>query len=546
MVCLLWLALCALRASVPASEAQPADPPPAGDSPALVGAKPLPTDRPVTSADLEPIDPNSPKPFEDMEQDDAPKLILDLQQAILLASQQNLDQIREMEDIFLAEVNLQTVRRSYLPIPTAEVSAGMNEEDDQAGGAQPSVSGQTGVSQRLPLGGTASVNVGTSYDRSTRVRDITDESELRRFIEETGSEQSTTTDSYRPEATASLRQPLLRGAGRLVERESLTQAERELIYALRAYALFQQDLTIQTATTYWQLLQQRRSIETAERNLSNNQYSFEQSQAFLDIGKTTLDEVLRARIELVRAQQGVVDAERSFEAGLDQFKLDLFMQIETPIALTDQPLEFAPIEVDLARAIEDGLLLRLELMTSEDRIEDAERGLKIAKNGMMAQLDLVGNGRWRGDAAETFGDQDMDRFSYDASIQLTFPLERSQERQTLEQALIALSRAKRNHRNQRDTIILSIRRTVRDLRQAEASIQLQGINQREAARRLEKARLDYEDGEASNLSIIEAQNALVEAENSYYRAVVDYQIAKLQLLRETGRLELDENGMWIE
>ncbi len=68
-----------------------------------------------------------------MEQDDAPKLILDLQQAILLASQQNLDQIREMEDIFLAEVNLQTVRRSYLPIPTAEVSAGMNEEDDQAG-----------------------------------------------------------------------------------------------------------------------------------------------------------------------------------------------------------------------------------------------------------------------------------------------------------------------------------------------------------------------------------------------------------------------------
>ncbi len=60
MVCLLWLVLCALPASVPASEALPADPPPAGDSPALVGAKPLPTDRPVTSADLEPIDPNSP------------------------------------------------------------------------------------------------------------------------------------------------------------------------------------------------------------------------------------------------------------------------------------------------------------------------------------------------------------------------------------------------------------------------------------------------------------------------------------------------------
>jgi outer membrane protein TolC len=423
----------------------------------------------------------------------------------------------------------------------------MREDADESGGAQPTASGQAGLSQRMPLGGTASVNLGTTYDRSTFINDINDQDDLREFIESREAEESTvTTDNFRPEASATIRQPLLKGAGRLIERESLTQAERELVYALRAYALFQQDLTIQTATTYWQLLQQRRSIETAERNLQNNQYSFEQSQAFLDIGKTTLDQVLRARIELVRAQQGVVDAQRSFEASLDQFKLDLFLPIETPIALADEQLDFEPVEVDLGRAIEDGLILRLELMTSEDRIEDAERALKIAKNGMMAQLDLVGNGRWRGDTTDRFGDQSLDRFNYDASIQLTIPLERSQERQTLEQALIGLSRAQRDYRNERDSIILGIRRTVRNLRQAEASIQLQGINQREAARRLEKARLDYEEGEASNLSIIEAQNALVEAENSYYRAVVDYQIAKLQLLRETGRLELDENGMWIE
>ena len=44
--------------------------------------------------------------------------------------------------------------------------------------------------------------------------------------------------------------PLLRGAGRTVTREPLTQAERSLVYRLRSFELFRQDFTIQAAFAF--------------------------------------------------------------------------------------------------------------------------------------------------------------------------------------------------------------------------------------------------------------------------------------------------------
>ena len=52
----------------------------------------------------------------------------------------------------------------------------------------------------------------------------------------------------------SITQPLLRDGGRLVTREPLTQAERNLVYEVRAYERFRRTFALQVANEVYDVL----------------------------------------------------------------------------------------------------------------------------------------------------------------------------------------------------------------------------------------------------------------------------------------------------
>ena len=46
--------------------------------------------------------------------------------------------------------------------------------------------------------------------------------------------------------------------------------------------------------------------------------------------------------------------------------------------------------------------------------------------------------------------------------------------------------------------------------------------------------------------ILEAQDARVSAQNALTAAVIDYRLAELDLQRDMGLLQVDEQGLWHE
>jgi outer membrane protein TolC len=46
--------------------------------------------------------------------------------------------------------------------------------------------------------------------------------------------------------------------------------------------------------------------------------------------------------------------------------------------------------------------------------------------------------------------------------------------------------------------------------------------------------------------LLEAQEALISAQNAFTSALVTYRLAELQLQRDMGVLEVNEKGMWRE
>src|SRR5206468_921930 len=67
-------------------------------------------------------------------------------------------------------------------------------------------------------------------------------------------------------------QPLLRGAGRQVRLEALTEAERNLLYTVRDFARFRKQFTFGIATSnYLSLLLQEQNIRNQQANLKKLQ-----------------------------------------------------------------------------------------------------------------------------------------------------------------------------------------------------------------------------------------------------------------------------------
>ena len=89
-----------------------------------------------------------------------------------------------------------------------------------------------------------------------------------------------------------------------------------------------------------------------------------------------------------------------------------------------------------------------------------------------------------------------------------------------------------------------MRKTVRDLEQAAATIAFQNENMELANRRHTRAEADMERGQATTRDVEEAQDEKLAAQNALIQAQVDYIIATLQLKKDTG--ELDFETQWRE
>jgi outer membrane protein TolC len=53
-------------------------------------------------------------------------------------------------------------------------------------------------------------------------------------------------------------------------------------------------------------------------------------------------------------------------------------------------------------------------------------------------------------------------------------------------------------------------------------------------------------GRAQIRDLLEAQDALLSAQNALTASVVSYRVAELAIQRDTGVLEVDEKGLWQE
>jgi len=351
---------------------------------------------------------------------------------------------------------------------------------------------------------------------------------------------------------ASITQPLLRGAGRRAAVERLTQAERDLLYALRDFTRFRQEFTVQICSAYYEVLQNRDAV----RNNWNSYESFTKNaareRAFAEEGRRTVADLGRLAQGELTSRNTWVSSVRRYKQALDRFKIELGLPADAPVVLDDNELhqlkEHGIVHPRIAaeEAAEVALAARLDVYTDRDRLDDAARKVYVAANALKPGLDLAIGADVPSKPGDRFQELDFERAIVSAGIDLDLPLDRKAERNSYRASLITHERAKRDLALAEDQVTLEVRDAWRTLDQAKQAYEIALEKVELNRRRVEEQDLLAELGRATAMNQVDAQNDLLDAENSLTAALVSHTIARLQFWRDMGILFIKEDGQWEE
>ncbi|MFO0847491.1 MAG: TolC family protein [Gemmataceae bacterium] len=137
-------------------------------------------------------------------------------------------------------------------------------------------------------------------------------------------------------------QPLLRGFGRDVRLEGLTQGERDVLYAVRDYARFRKQFWAGVAVDssgYLNLLLLQQNVRNAQANLKSQEQNYAVVQEQFRGGRKSVVDVDQILQGLLSARRDVIQAELALQTALDQFKLRLGLPPRLPVEVDDSYLD---------------------------------------------------------------------------------------------------------------------------------------------------------------------------------------------------------------
>ncbi len=130
-----------------------------------------------------------------------------------------------------------------------------------------------------------------------------------------------------------LTQPLLRGAFRHVRTESLTQAERDLLYEVRAFARFRRQFYFEIVGQYLALLSQSQSVRIEEGNLRNLELNLEEHKVLLSRGLVSPIQVDQVFQSYQTGRLSLINSQQAFQTSMDRFKFQLGLPARVTLKL---------------------------------------------------------------------------------------------------------------------------------------------------------------------------------------------------------------------
>ncbi len=453
------------------------------------------------------------------------------------------------EQVYLQALSLSLARHRFTPIFSASGSTDyvVNtvevqgfEVDPSTGEPKPVLSDQ--LVERSSIEGQGSINANWLIRDVGRIS-AAFTTDFFRFL--SGDPSAVT----RSQLGATLTRPLLRNAGFKAEMEDLTLAEREMLYSLRDFVRFRKQFSVDVAAAYYRVLQSRDSARNTYLGFQSFKKSAARTRALVDEGRVKMAELGRLEQQELSQETSWIAGIRSYKLALDTLKIQLGLSTDTNLVLDENELQALTIvhpTISVDDAAKVALASRLDLQNLRNELEDSERAVALAADGLLPQVDLTANASISSPDAQRVGLvlPELKRYRWGAGLDVDLPLDQKAVRNTYRAALIRREQASRAWTESQDTIKLQIREDWRALDQAKRSYENSEVGVKLAERRVEEQELLAELGRGRAQDQVDAQNDLTAAKNQRTQTLVDHTVARLRFWEHMGILFIKERGQW--
>jgi outer membrane protein TolC len=275
-------------------------------------------------------------------------------------------------------------------------------------------------------------------------------------------------------------------------------------------------------------------IELIQGAIQRDKTLIEASQALLNAGLVTKRDVFSAEISHAKDLAKLVNAEANLESARNAFLGVLGLPIGQEVLLLEKDIGFQPIRLDTEKWIATATGNRPEIIEIDERLSKSLLDIKVAKNSLLPQVDLVGS-YGRSQIGSTFGrSMDFQGQAWGAGLIFSVPIGNVAAKSTLARAGIEQSRLQQELLLRKRQVEQEVRAAAIKLRSSAERMKARSMIVEQARGKMEVAQGRFALGLATNLDIIDAQEDLLDAETDLLQAIVDYNIGIAELEASTA------------
>ncbi|MCH5721321.1 TolC family protein [Niabella hibiscisoli] len=304
--------------------------------------------------------------------------------------------------------------------------------------------------------------------------------------------------------------------------------------------LTEEQVLEQVATSYYQVFVQRQQIANVDSNISTTQKAFNIIKGQFESGLGKQIDVDRVTVQLANLQsqrQQLTNAVTQYE---NQLKFYIGMPVTQSVAIEDpEQLDITVFQLDLPDSLNANNRTEIRVLDKQEELLVHQKKSIVAE--YYPTLSLTSNYSYQSlsnrfpIAAGRYGN------AFDVAaigLNLKIPIFNGHATKArINQANVELKRLQEDRIKTKNSLDLAYENAKTQIRNNIIILNNQKVNVELAQKVLDNTRSNYQLGLAPLTDLLDAQNALSEAQNNHVAATLNYRVAEIQLIKSKGLLK---------
>jgi len=316
------------------------------------------------------------------------------------------------------------------------------------------------------------------------------------------------------------------------EWSALRQADYLVKAKKKELANLEEEALLQVAQAYYGVIESQREVEIKKADLKRAKERKRVARVRFEVGEVTRALLLREEAEVARIEAELIRARKNFDIAKE--RLARLIGIKGDFLLEPPPEEKMP-PMDMNKLIDVALKNRSDYLKALAELEVAKEGVNYAIDSFFPTLRING-------VYTRFGEDPLDKTffnkeSINATLVLSFPLYQGGLRiAEVREARSKLRAARFNLNNIKKNIELEIKDSYYTIQAIRSAIKSHEKQLAAAKENYDMVFKQFKYGLATNVDVIDANSALVAAQEALMISKIQLQLAILQLKRRMGIL----------